>query len=456
MTDDWRISPALLLSFGLRYENQTNISSKFNFAPRFGFAWSPGAGGARAPKTVFRGGAGIFYDRFSENLTLQAERFDGVTQLNLLVSANETDPVRKAATLALLAQPVFTQSGVTNVPTAAQILAALPQSNSIRRVADDLQAPYTMQAAFGVERQLPSTWKTTLTAYFITSRSLHQLRSRNVNAPICPLQINCLSAPRPYPTLGNINQYDSSGTIEQNQMIFSFRSNFSQKFSLSGNYRLGFAKGDTDGAGSTPAYAYDFAGEFGRSSFDIRHNFVLFGNVTLPWSISLNPFVIVSSGRPFNLTSFCNTAGFDPTAIVPRNFGVGPSSLSVNLRVGKNFGFGKTAASQARGGASGAPGGGPGMVMVGGPGGGGRPGGGGPMGGMFGGGGDVRKPYNLNVSVNFSNLLNNVNLGTPVGNLASSRFGQSTSTAGGFGGFGGGGGAGGANRRIELQMRFSW
>jgi hypothetical protein len=55
-------------------------------------------------------------------------------------------------------------------------------------------------------------------------------------------------------------------------------------------------------------------------------------------------------------------------------------------------------------------------------------------------------------------LLNTVNAGNPVGNLASSRFGQSTSTIGGFGGFGGGGGAGGnsGNRRIELQARFSW
>jgi len=57
-------------------------------------------------------------------------------------------------------------------------------------------------------------------------------------------------------------------------------------------------------------------------------------------------------------------------------------------------------------------------------------------------------------------LLNNVNLNTPVGNLVSQRFGQSTSTGGGFGGFGGGGGGGGgggtANRRIELSARFSW
>jgi hypothetical protein len=62
------------------------------------------------------------------------------------------------------------------------------------------------------------------------------------------------------------------------------------------------------------------------------------------------------------------------------------------------------------------------------------------------------------LSINFNNLFNNVNFGTPVGNLASSRFGQSTSTAGGFGGFGGGGGGGGgsSNRRIELQARFSW
>ena len=76
---------------------------------------------------------------------------------------------------------------------------------------------------------------------------------------------------------------------------------------------------------------------------------------------------------------------------------------------------------------------------------------------MMGGfGGGERKPYNLNLSVNFQNLLNNVNLGAPVGNLASGRFGQSTSTGGGFGGFGGGGGSNSANRRIELQARFTW
>jgi len=64
------------------------------------------------------------------------------------------------------------------------------------------------------------------------------------------------------------------------------------------------------------------------------------------------------------------------------------------------------------------------------------------------------------LGVNFNNLFNTVNLGTPIGNISSGRFGQSTSISGGFGGFGPGGGGGGgggvANRRIELQARFSW
>ncbi|MBX3299384.1 MAG: TonB-dependent receptor [Acidobacteria bacterium] len=482
ITDDWRVSPALTLSFGLRYEIQNNISDKTNFAPRFGFAWSPGAGGAKAPKTVFRGGAGFFYDRFNENFSLQALRFNGQNQLNLLVSANETDPVRRAIALNLLAQPIFTANGVSNVPTAAQILAALPQSNTIRRVNSDLHVPYTMQAAFGVERQLP--WKTTATLFYITSRTVNVLRSVNVNAPVCPAQVNCLSAPRPDPSSGNIYEYQANGYSRQNQMIANFRTNLSNKFSLFGNYRLGFAKSDSDGG--FPAYSYDFSGEYGRSAFDIRHTFFVGGNITLPYKVSLNPFVIITSGRPFNITrgidpngdglfterptfgdlrarcnelgltaSYCDVSGRDLNAIIPRNWGEGPSSFTVNLRLSKNFGFGKSAnAAAGQGGRQG--GGPPSGIMMGGPGGGGGRGPGGGGGGGFFGGGDSRKPYNLNVGINVNNLFNNVNLGTPVGSLASSRFGQSTSTGGGFGGFGGGGGGGSANRRVELQARFSW
>jgi hypothetical protein len=480
--DDWRFRPGLTLSFGLRYENQTNIKDPFNFAPRFSFAWSPGAGGAKAPKTVIRGGFGLFYDRFSENYTLAAERFNGINQLSLVVSANETDPVRQAAAIALLSQPVFTLNGVTNVPTAVQIIATLPQSNVIRTIDPNLQVPYTFQAAVGVDRQLP--WKTTLSAYYIGSRTQHILRTRNINAPICPEQIDCNSAPVPDPSQGPLYEYESSGISNQNQMIVSLRANPSTKYSINASYRLGFAKSDTDGG--FPAYTYDLAGEYGRSSGDIRHVFNLFANFNLPWGISASPNITAQTGRPFNIikgidlngdllfterptfaelgarctqlgitTSYCDVSGQDPNAIIPRNFGQAPGFFAVNLRLGKNFGFGgekaATASGDSGGGRGGRGGGRGGAVMVG--------GGGGDRGGFGGGGfgGGSGKPYNLNVGINFSNIFNNVNFGVPIGNLASSRFGQSTSTYAGFGGFGAfGGGGGTANRRIDLSLRFSW
>ncbi len=491
VTDDWRVNPALTLSFGLRYENQTNIKDNMNFAPRFSFAWSPGAGGARAPKTVIRGGFGVFYERFSENLSLQADRFNGVNQLNFLVSANDPDPIRRQAAVALLNQPVFTVNGVTNVPTAAQIQTLLPSSSVIRTISDTLQSPYTVQTALSIERQLPS--RTNLSISYIGSRTLHLLRARNINAPVCPLQINCNNAPRPDPTRGNIYQYESSGVVNQNQLVVGLRSTVSAKVSVFGNYRLGFANGDSDGAGSFPAYSYDLTDEYGRSSFDIRHNLTIGGNFSMPWGISLSPFIIANSGRPYNITrgvdingdslfterptygqlnarcnqlglidSYCNVGEQDPNAVIPRNYAQGPKYFSVNLRVGKNFGFGggETVARNDQPDANGRQGGGNrggGVAGVGGGGRGGDGGGGGRggFGGGFGGGGNERKPYNLNVGLNFNNLFNNVNFGTPIGNLSSSRFGQSTSISGGFGGFGGGGG-GAANRRIELQMRFSW
>jgi hypothetical protein len=272
-------------------------------------------------------------------------------------------------------------------------------------------------------------------------------------------------------------------------LIVGFRSALTQKISINGRYRLGFSKGDSDTLGY-PAYTYDLAGEYGRSGGDVRNYFSLVGNFSLPWQVNLSPFIVMTSGRPFNIvrgidvngdtliterptfaelgercnalnltTSWCNVSGFDPNAIIPRNWGEGPGAVTINLRLSKNFGFGgsgKNSAAQTTGGDAGGGrgnrGGGGGNRGGGGARGGG-PFGGGGFGG-FGGGGERRKPYNLNIGLNINNLFNNVNLNTPIGNLASSRFGQSTGLGGGFGGFGGGGGT--ANRRIELQARFSF
>ncbi|MEP6923515.1 MAG: carboxypeptidase regulatory-like domain-containing protein [Pyrinomonadaceae bacterium] len=487
-TDDWRVRPDLTLSLGLRYENQTNISSKFNLAPRIGFAYSPGAGGAKPPKTVFRGGFGVFYERFGESYTLNAERFNGTDQIQYLI----TDTGAPGISQQLLSQSVFTLNGVSNVPNGAQLTSIAAQTSNVRRVSDDLQAPTTFQGAFSVERQLP--YKFTLSATYVTSRTINALRSRNINAPVCPAFQACNSSLRPDLTVGRIDLYESTGTINQNQLIVGVNTRINPKFSIFSNYRLSFAKGDTDGIGTYPAYSYDFSGEYSRTAFDTRHNFFLGGSLTAPFNIRVNPFIIATSGRPFNITngvdtngdtiynerptyaalasrceqrglaaSFCDIGDIaNPAAtIIPRNFGQGPAFFNVNLNVNRTFGFGKSKAAAAAASSGATPearGGGRGGNRGGGQsGGGGRGGaggfGGGAGGGLFG-GGNTDKPYNLTLGVQMQNLFNRTNLSIPVGTLSSPRFGESLSTVQGFG-FGGGGGNIG-NRRIELQLRFSF
>ena len=469
VTDDWRISPKLTLGLGLRYENQTNINDNFNFSPRLSFAYSPGAGGAKPPKTVFRGGFGIFYDRFSDNYTLTANRFNGSNQINYIITNNQN----------ILGQANFSANGVSNVPTIAQLGNLAPLSNTIRTISPVLQAPYTAQTEFTVERQLP--YGTQLSLSYVVSRNLHLLRTRNINAPVCPPEIVCprdtqsLQQLRPDPTQGNIYQYESSGVLNQQQVIVGFR-NFYNKpvsilknFSVFGRYTLSFADSNTDGAGSFPAYSYDLDGEYGNSILDQRHFLFLGGSATLPWDIRMSPFIIAYSGRPYNITTgldtngdsifterptyaalnarcselglvneFCNTGGIanPDTTVIPRNYGRSPSLFILNLRLNKTIGFGKSSTPDSANGSD-------------------NPGAGGRGGGRRGGGrggfgrGSERSPYNLTLGVSFNNLLNTVNLGTPIGNLSSSRFGQSFSTANFRGGNSG-------NRSIELQMRFSF
>ncbi len=495
--DDWRVRPDFSLSAGLRYERQTNIDSNLNFAPRVSFAWSPGATAQTPAKTVIRGGFGVFYDRFGENLTLQANRFNGTNQQQFIIAeplaGDNSERAQRAREI--LSQPVFTLDGVTNVPTLEQLAAfALPQTTQL--VADNLQAPYTLQTALTFERQLPKNF--TASVQFINTRTLHLLRTRNINAPLTdeagdPLRDENNNLIRPFAGQGNIFQYESSGKLDQRQLVFGLFNRLSPKVTLFANYALNKVESDTEGAGTFPANSYDLTGEYGRSTLDIRHRFVMGGTLEAPWGVRFNPFIIIRSGAPFNVTlgrdanadtlfterpAFADAqtlAGdlrstafgdFDINpklgqTIIPRNYGTGPSFFTVNLRASKSFSFGgERATAQAdqqqggRGVAAAAVGGGRGGGM-GGPGGFGGGRGGGGRGGGFDGGGGGEGRYNLTVSINVQNLFNNVNSGAPVGNLSSPLFGQSTFAAGGFG-FGAGGAGLAGNRRVELQMRFSF
>src|SRR5262245_19539444 len=159
--DDWRYRPNLTLSYGLRYENQTNIASNLNFAPRIGIALAPGSGPQH--KTTIRAGFGFFYDRIGENLTLNTIRFNGVNQQQYTVT-----------NLAVL-------NSYPNVPS-LDVLQAFKTPVSIYSLSNDIQAPYSVQSIVSLEHALPRNFRTSVT--FSHTRTLHMLRARALNAPL--------------------------------------------------------------------------------------------------------------------------------------------------------------------------------------------------------------------------------------------------------------------------------
>jgi hypothetical protein len=462
-TDDWRVRPNFTLSLGLRFETQDNIGDHADIAPRVGFAWGIGGGKSGQPKTVIRGGFGIFYDRFSEGMVMQAlqQGMDGLQQQYLV-----PNPTFNPDGLPLNFQPTLS-------------------SAAIREIDAHLHAPYTMQGAMGVERQLPKNVMLAVT--YTHSRGVDVLRSRNINAPL-PGTYELGSPVYPYgEQAGNIYQYESSGLFTQNQVITNINARINAKMNLFGYYALGKAESNTDGAGTFPSNQYNEQPDWGRAGFDVRSRVFIGGSVVAPLGLRFSPFIIAQSGAPFNIVlsqdlngdsifndrpAFAGPNAADPVqtkyglfdlvpqpgeTIIPRNYGNGPGQFSVNLRLSRTFGFGgergsSAAAAAAAGG--GMPGGG--GLAVGGPrgGGGGGPrggGGGGPRGGF----GDpvTNQRYNLTIGISARNLLNDVNLAPPIGILSSPLsplFGHSNALAGGF--FG----SATANRRIELQMRFSF
>jgi hypothetical protein len=456
VNDDWRLRPNLTLSLGLRYENQTNIGDDKNFAPRLGFAWGMDAHGGKPAKTVLRGGFGVFYSRIPLGSTLNSELYNGVTQQSYFI----TDP-----------------SFFPGIPAISQLTKS-PQQ--LQELYAGIVAPRSYQGSIAVDRTINKYAR--ITAQYMTNRGVHLTRTLNINTPLDGV------FPFGDSTLRELTE--SNGFSRTNQLILSPNVSY-KKFFLFGFYALSYGMDDNEGA---PANPYNLRAEWGPSTYaDVRNRAVIGTSLPLPWQISISPFLIMSSGTPYNITTGIDTldegvaaerpslnanataasctgtnykyeAGYGcfnlnpaPGTAIGRNTGVGPANETLMLRLARTWAFGgKTEGGMQQGGGppmgGPPPGGGGGGPRGGGPPGGG--GGGGPM--MMGGGGGGRK-YSVTMSVQASNALNHTNFGTPVGNLSSPYFGESISLASGFGPPGGGsGGSPTYNRKITLQMRFTF
>ena len=482
--DDWRVLPNLTVSYGLRFETQNHISDHMDWAPRVGVAWGIGRGKA-TPKTVLRAGWGMFYDRFAETNILEALRQNGVTEQQYIIP-----------------NPNFFCTTLSACPSISSIASSGTTTPTIYQISPEFHAPYMLQTAVSVERQV--TKSVQLSATYMNSRGFDQLLLNNVNSPVMPGTFIPTSPTNggiyPNGIAENIYQYQSDGNYKQNQLIFNAIVRKGARLTLNGYYVLNYADSDTGGSpvggggfggggggGAGPvgfaSNPYNLFADYGRATFDIRDRVFVGGTIRLPRGFSLSPFLTASSGAPYNIilgkdligssvfnqrpgivsstscstTQVSTTTGyyctpfgtFNPTptageAIVPINYLTGPNQFSLNLRLSKVFAFGKPAEGPiGRNGGGGGGGGGGGRPPRGVPGGGFNPGGGGaaPAG-----------RYNLTASINARNVFNNVNLATPEGTITSPLFGQSNALSA----QGQGGGTPAQNRQIFLQLIFSF
>ncbi len=455
--DDWKIRQNFTFSYGIRWESQGDIADRNDWAPRFSFAYALGKPNKPA-KTVIRGGYGFFYDRFPIAEVLQATRQSASADSpqREVVIQNPTCYLPNGITAADLVQ--CSQAGSTSSKTA------------VYQIAPNLHAAITEQAAIGVERQV--TKASTVSFTYLNSLGRHQFITRNANAPYSPTYD---------PTAPNIYQYYSEAEFQQNQVITNFNARFSPTLSIFGFYTLNFANSDTGGINTNPSNSENLKADYGRAAFDVRNQMFLMASWSTRWGLRFNPFIVLASGKPFNITvgqdlnsdSFFNdrpayaqpgdtdvvstsygTFNLNPSvnqARIPINLGGGPTLFTFNLRATKSIAFGPKVEGHSGGG-----------VFMGG-GGGGR-GGGGPGGGLgprglSGGGGGpggpggqtgVNRRYNLSFSVQALNLFNDINLAPPTGTLGTPNFGKSNALAGQIYS------SGSASRRIFLQAIFSF
>ena len=133
--DNWKVKPDITLSYGMRFESQTQIHDHADFGPRLAASWAIPGGKNKPPKAVIRAGYGFFYQRFQSGNVLNAVRQNGVTQTQLVVNS-----------------PDFYPSTCSSDPTACT--GASQSTPSIYRISPTLRAPYIMMSGIGVDKPL--------------------------------------------------------------------------------------------------------------------------------------------------------------------------------------------------------------------------------------------------------------------------------------------------------------
>jgi hypothetical protein len=367
--DEWRVTKNLKLTFGLRAEHDSNpvcqtdcaslLAAPFNatstdpttpynqmidagrhqifksvdsinWAPRFGFAWSPGG----SDRTVVRGGIGLFYDAFpaflGDAFIQNFPNYLGVTQVggainpaNFLPWADQSSPASPWVIGANSASQI--RSGYASGASFASLSAANPLfvAPNFQSMPNNFHVPRYQEWSLQIEQQLDS--KSSMTLAYIGN---HGLNEPVTNFPNASAGFGGLPANSPNPNFSGIGEVYSGAVSNDNQLTTSYSRRLTYGFTVNASYTWAHAmdeisNGGVNGYSSTSAEwalnPYNLRSNYGNADYDIRSSFNAQYVWNTPWKFSnkfangafggwtLSQNFFARSGLPF--TVFDSTAG---------------------------------------------------------------------------------------------------------------------------------------------------
>ena len=316
--ESWHVSPHLTFNYGLRYSttyglfNRSGRSQVDNpgyvtlaalgiplipsaphddrrqFAPRLGFAYSPGANG----KTVIRGGFGLYFNDLAQT--------GWATALQAVNAAPGpcVDPIQNPAG-----------------PENAGCVPGSAEGGAVNIIAPRYKTPYAIHISGGAQHAFTSDWS--LSADYIHEQGNHGYRAYSYTGGTNLLTPQLLADDRDQATyVPDVNAFHSDNRSSYNGLLVHLQGNVTRRVNLIANYT--YSKAETWGCVLGELFDYVNGvcnplnafgpGDYGPSGEDVRQRFVVAGAWQVPAGFQVSGLYQAESARPFTITTADNSA----------------------------------------------------------------------------------------------------------------------------------------------------